>query len=245
MIIDSEINLAGKIALITGASRGIGKVIAMALAERGASVCLTARSKKDLDSVARQINDSGGKAVSFPADVSNESDIQALFKFFSSNFSNLDILINNAGAGIFNNIEDLSSEDFDRVFDINVKSMFIISKEALKFMVPKKSGYIINIASVQGFRAYKKCSLYASSKHAVMGLTKALAVETLDKNIRVSAILPGGVDTDFIDGIRPDLERSQLIMPEDIAKTVLYFLSISGRAMVDQIYIRRSSSTPF
>ena len=245
MIIDLEVNLTGKTALVTGASRGIGKMIAMALAERGASVCLTARNKENLESVAGQINNNGGKAVSIPADLSKENEIYTMFKLFSENFSNLDILINNAGAGIFKGIEELSSEDFDKTFDINVKSMFLICKEALRLMVPKKNGYIINISSVQGFRAYKKCSIYAASKHAVMGLTKALAVETHDKNIKVSAILPGGVDTDFIDAIRPDLERSILIRPEDIARTVLYFLSISNMAMVDEIYIRRSGSTPF
>ena len=117
--------------------------------------------------------------------------------------------------------------------------------QALELMVPAKSGHIINISSVQGIRAYKNHSLYAASKHAVMGLTKAIAVETQDNNIRVSAILPGGVDTEFIDNARPDIDKTKLIRTEDIDKTVLYLLSLSPQAMVDEIYIRRSNSSPF
>jgi 3-oxoacyl-[acyl-carrier protein] reductase len=245
MIVDLDINLTGKTALITGAGGGIGKIIAIALAERGASVYLTSRNSEKLASVIRQITEQGGKAFSLPADLGNENEIFLLFKEFYASSSNLDILINGAGVGIFGNIEELNSGDFNRTFDINVKSMFLVCKEALKLMATQNSGYIINIASVQGFRAYKKSSLYSASKHAVMGLTKALAIETQEKNIRVSAILPGGVDTDFIDSVRPDLEKSGLIKPEDIAKTVLYLLSISDRAMVDEIYIRRSNAAPF
>jgi 3-oxoacyl-[acyl-carrier protein] reductase len=157
----------------------------------------------------------------------------------------LDILINNAAIGIFKDIEDLSTEDYDDIFDVNVKSVFLTCKEALKMMVPRKSGYIINISSIQGVKAYKQQSVYAASKHAVMGLTKAIAVEKQSDNIRVSAILPGGVDTDFISQARPDLDRSILIRPQDIAKTVLYLLSLSPQAMVDEICIRRTGAAPF
>lgn len=245
MIVDMDIDLSGKTALVTGASRGIGKAIAMALAERGAFVCLTARDAKKLDSLVKEIEKKGGKAFYITADVTIESDIEALFEKFASKTKKIDILINNAGSGIVKDLVDIESEDYDRVFDLNVKSMFLICKKALEFMIPEKSGHIINISSVQGIKAYKKNSLYAASKHAVMGLTKAIAVETQENNIRVSVILPGGVDTDFIDMVRPDLDRKQLIRPEDIAKTVLYFLILSPQAMVDEIYIRRSNSTPF
>jgi len=245
MIVDMDIDLSDKTALVTGASRGIGKAIAMALAERGAFVCLTARDVKKLNSVVKEIEKKGGKAFYISTDVTKESDIEALFEKVASKTKKIDILINNAGSDIVKDLVDLESKDYDRVFDLNVKSMFLICQKALELMIPEKSGHIINISSVQGIKAYKKHSLYAASKHAVMGLTKAIAVETQENNIRVSVILPGGVDTDFIKIVRPDLDRKILIRPEDIAKTVLYFLILSPQAMVDEIYIRRSNSTPF
>jgi NADP-dependent 3-hydroxy acid dehydrogenase YdfG len=245
MIVETDVNLDGKTALVTGASRGIGKCIAMALAERGAKVFLTARDVEKLSLAQKEIADNGGKAFYIPADLSMETEINSLFSEFSSMSKNLDILINNAGIGVFKGFDELDSKDFDRIFDINVKSMFLMCKKAMELMIPEKSGHIINISSVQGIKAYKKHSLYTASKHAVMGLTKALAVDTQEYNIRVSVILPGGVDTDLIGDARPDLDRSKLIRPEDIARTVLYFLSLSQEAMVDEVYIRRSGSTPF
>ncbi len=244
-MIDMDVNLDGKIAIVTGASRGIGKSIALALAERGALVCVTARNAEKLDSVVKEIKDKGGKAFYVGADLSKETDINLLFQEFKVKAEKVDILINNAGIGIFKDFEDLNSTDYDRMFDLNVKGMFLICRKALEMMIPVKSGHIINISSVQGIKAYKKHSLYTASKHAVMGLTKALSVETQEYNIRVSVILPGGVDTDLIDSVRPDLDRTKLIRPEDISKTVLYFLSLSPQAMVDQVYIRRSGSAPF
>lgn len=238
-------NLKNKIALVTGASRGIGKSISLALAGAGATVVLSARSVDKLKEVEAEIEKDGGKAEVLPVDLSKTDDIISLFKDIKDKFKRLDILINNAAIGIFGDMADLAIEDLDRTFDVNVKSIFTTSKQALGLMIPKKSGYIINISSVQGVKAYKQQSIYAASKHAVMGMSKALAAEVQEHNIRISVILPGGVDTDLISDARPDLDRSILIRPEDIASTVLYLLSLSDRAMVDQVVVRRFTSTPF
>ena len=112
-------------------------------------------------------------------------------------------------------------------------------------MIPKKSGTIINISSVVGFKGYPNQAAYTASKHALLGLTKSLAVEAQEHGIRVSAILPGGVDTEMVAKARPDLDPKILLEPEDIAHTVLFLLSLSDRAAIDQIYIRRRSSKPF
>ena len=112
-------------------------------------------------------------------------------------------------------------------------------------MVARKSGYIINIASVVGLKGYPNQAAYTASKHGVMGLTKTLAIEAQEHGIKVSAILPGGVDTALVRNARPDLDPSVLLQPEDIAATVMYLLNLPPRAAVDQIYIRRSTSTPF
>jgi 3-oxoacyl-[acyl-carrier protein] reductase len=243
-MIDNQ-NLKGKIALVTGASRGIGKAISIALAGAGATVVLSARTVEKLKELKAEIEKGGGKAEVLPVDLSKTSDIISLFKDIKDKFGRLDILINNAAIGIFGDMVDLTTEDLDKTFDINVKSIFTASKQALELMIPQKSGYIINISSVQGVKAYKQQSIYAASKHAVMGMSKALAAEVQEHNIRISAILPGGVDTDLISDARPDLDRSILIKPEDIARTVLYLLSLSDRAMVDQVMVRRFTSTPF
>ncbi len=238
-------NLKGKIALVTGASRGIGKAISIALAGAGAEVILSARTVEKLQAVKAEIEKGGGKAEVLPVDLSKTGDIISLFKDIKDKFGRLDVLVNNAAIGIFGDMVDLTTEDLDKTFEVNVKSIFTTSKQALELMIPQKSGYIINISSIQGVKAYRQQSIYAASKHAVMGMSKALAAEVQEHNIRVSAILPGGVDTELISDARPDLDRSILIKPKDIAQTVLYLLSLSGRAMVDQVVVRRFTSTPF
>jgi 3-oxoacyl-[acyl-carrier protein] reductase len=115
----------------------------------------------------------------------------------------------------------------------------------MKLMIPRGRGYILNISSVVGFKGYANQAAYTASKHGIMGLTKVLAVEAQAHGIRASAILPGGVDTDLVRDARPDLDPKMLLRPEDIAQAVLYLLSLSDRAAVDQIYIRRLTSQPF
>jgi 3-oxoacyl-[acyl-carrier protein] reductase len=240
-----SLNLEGNIALVTGASRGIGRSIGIALADSGAHVVLSARSRNKLESVKEEISAHGGSATAAAADVSSEQEIIALFERIEEQFGGLDILVNNAGIGIWGTLVDFDMKDFDTLMNVNVRGMYLCCQRALKLMILKKKGYIINISSVVGFKGYPKQSAYTASKHAVMGVTKSLAVEAQEHNICVSAILPGGVDTDFIGEARPDLDRSVLMPPEDIAHTVLYLLSLSNRAWVDQIHVRRRNSTPF
>ena len=168
-----------------------------------------------------------------------------MFGVIDDKCGRIDILINNAGMGIFSHIVDCSSEDFDRVMAVNTGGTFLCSREALKRMIPQKSGYIINISSVLGVKAYVNQGAYTAAKHGVMGLTKTLALEGQPHGIRVSAVLPGGVNTEMIAESRPDLDASALLEPEDIADAVMYLLGLSEKASVDQIYIRRRNSSPF
>jgi 3-oxoacyl-[acyl-carrier protein] reductase len=237
--------LTGQVALVTGASRGIGRAIAHALAACGATVVLTARTAGQLERVRGEIADAGGSADAVAADLDDEDSVASVFDHIREQFGQLDILINNAGVGVFGPIRDFSAQDFERVLTTNVCGTFLCCREAMRLMVPQKRGYIMNIASVTGIKAYANQGAYSASKHAVMGLTKSLSLEAQPQGIRVSAILPGGVDTEMISDARPDLDRSTLMHPDDVAQTVLYLLSLSGRAAVDQIYIRRRTSTPF
>ena len=238
-------DLSGKVAIVTGAGRGIGRGISLALGRAGAAVVVAARSNEQIEAVAEEIRGSGGEALAVRTDLAREEDICALFKQTEDSLGRLDVLVNNAGVGVFGQVAEISSNDIDQATAVNVRGVLLCCREVMKRMIPAGSGYIINISSVVGFKGYPNQAAYTATKHAVMGLTKSLAVEAQEYGIRVSAILPGGVDTDLVRAARPDLDRSILMQPEDIAQAVMYLLSLSDRAAVDQIYIRRATSKPF
>jgi len=239
-------NLKDKIILVTGASRGIGKAISIAVAQSGAEVILTARDEEKLKQVKEEINHFKGKAVVIKADFSKENEVIQLFEQIKKKYQRLDVLINNAGVASFGSTEDFPIKEFDKIMNVNIRSVFLACQKAIKLMKEKNNGYIINISSLAGVKGYNEQCAYGISKHGVMGLTKSLAVELQEQNIRISAILPGGVHTDMIGDARPDLDLSVLIDPKEIAHTVLYLLSLwDTNAAVDQICIRRSNGEPF
>ncbi len=237
--------MKGQVGIVTGAGRGIGRAIALALAGRGAHVIPAARTVEQIDSLAEQITAEGGLATPVPTDITDEPSVLGLFEEVRRDLGKLDVLVNNAGLGIYGEVMDFDVEDFDRVMAVNLRGTFLCSREAMRMMTLRKSGYIINISSVVGLKGYPNQAAYTASKHGVVGLTKSLAVEAQEHGVRVSAILPGGVDTDLVGRARPDLDRSVLMQPEDIAQAVLFLLSLSDRCAIDQIYIRRRTSSPF
>jgi 3-oxoacyl-[acyl-carrier protein] reductase len=234
-----------QVALVTGAGRGIGRAVAVALAEAGARVVAAARTASEIESLACEQTAAGRDVRAIVADIGSEDSILALFKQIEQHYGSLDILVNNAGIGIYGPVAEFGSADFDRLMNVNVRGPFLCSREALKLMMPRRSGYIINVSSVVGFKGYVNQGAYSASKHAIMGLTKVLALEAQKHGMRVSVISPGGVDTGLVGNARPDLKREELLRPEDIAGTVLYLLSLSDRAAIDEIYIRRRNSAPF
>jgi len=240
-----EPRLEGKVALVTGGGRGIGRAIGKALGAAGARVVVTARTQAAIDGVAQEIVDAGGAAAAMAMDLADESSVRPVFAAVRERFGRLDVLVNNAGIGLYGPVKDVPLEDLDRMVGVNLRGTFLCCQEAMRIMAPQKSGYIINISSVVGFKGYPKQAGYTATKHAVMGLTKSLAVEAQEHGIRTSAILPGGVDTAMVREARPDLDPAILLQPEDVAQAVLYLLSLSDRAAVDEIYIRRRTSQPF
>ena len=240
-----QVNLSGKTAIVTGAGRGIGRAIARSLAHHGATVIAAARTESQIKAVADEINQSGGIAYSYPFDLADESEILSLFTFLEKKADKLDILVNNAGTGLFGQMHEFSTEDLQILLDVNIRGTYLCCREGLRRMIPNKSGYIINISSVVGFKGYPNQSAYTASKHAVVGMTKSLAVEAQPHNIRASLIHPGDVDTDLVRSARPDLDPAILIQPQDIADTVMYLLSLSEQCAVDEIYIRRLGGKPF
>lgn len=238
-------DLKDQVALVTGAGRGIGRAVAMALARCGAKVALAARSAGQLAEAADAIRAAGGRAMEQVLDIADESQVVQAFARVRDELGRLDVLVNNAGLGIFGPTAEFAASSLDAVIQTNVRGTFLCCREALKLMLPAKRGYIINIASVVGIKGYPRQAAYTASKHAVMGLTKSLAAEVSGQGVRVSAILPGGVDTGMVGDARPDLKREELLHVDDVAQSVLYLLSLSDRAAVDQIYLRRRNSAPF
>ena len=231
--------------MVTGASRGIGRAISIALAQEAATVVLAARSIQKLQETADQVTKAGGKAEIVVTELTKEESIKNLVKVTSEKFSRLDILVNNAGVTHSAKLEETTTEDWERCMQVNVRAPFILCREALGLLKKSQAGYIINIASVVGVKGYPLQSAYTSSKHALRGMTISLAEELKGSNIRVHLLCPGGVDTELVQKVRPDIKRDELMQPEEIAELVLYLVTHKGNAVIDELHIRRATSTPW
>jgi len=237
--------LASKVAIVTGASRGIGRAISVALAQEAATVVLAARSIEKLQETADKVTEAGGKAEIVVTELTEEESIKNLVKITGEKFSQLDILVNNAGVTHSARLEQTTTEDWERCMQINARAPFILCREALELLRKSQAGYIINIASVVGVKGYPLQSAYTSSKHALRGMTISLAEELKGSNIRVHLLCPGGVDTELVQKVRPDIKKDELMQPEEIAELVLYLVTHKGNAVIDELHIRRATSTPW
>jgi len=237
--------LAGKVAIVTGASRGIGRAISVALGQESATVVLAARSIQDLQKTAEQVTKAGGQARIILVELTEEDSIRNLVKVTGEKLGRLDILVNNAGVTHSAQLEQTSTEDWQRCISINARAPFILCREALPLLKKSEFARIVNIASVVGVKGYPLQSAYTASKHALRGMTMSLAEELRGSNIRVHLLCPGGVDTDMVDRVRPDIAKDELIKPQEIAELVLYLLTHKGNAVVDELRIRRATSSPW
>jgi len=237
--------LEGKVAVVTGAGRGIGRSIALSLARSGAKVSLAARTEAEIKAVQSEIESFGGSSASFPTDVSREADVISLVRNTVERFGRLDILINNAAIGIFKPLAETATEEWDLIMAVNARGPFILCREAIPYLKKQKMSFIININSVVGVKGYVNQAAYTASKHAVMGMTKTMAKEVQKDGIRVHVICPGGVDTQMAGQARPDLDKSILMKPEEMADIVLFLVTRQGKAVIDEIHVRRETATPW
>jgi len=235
------LSLENRVALVTGAGRGIGRAIAHELARRGAAVVVNDRSGEGV--VCSEIQEFGGKANCFKADVSDFSDAQKLVKFTLDTFGDLHILVNNAGITRDGLILTMSEQDWDSVIAVNLKGTFNCSKAAVKHMVRKRYGRIISIASVAGQMGNPGQTNYSSSKAGQIGFTKSLAREVASRNITVNAIAPGFVDTTILDAMSPETLEAMLKMvplarkgkPEEIAYAAAFLASDEAAYITGQV----------
>lgn len=237
--------LEGRVAIVTGAGRGIGRAIAMALAGHGAQLALAARREADLQAVRAEIETAGGQAACIPTDVSREPEVVRLVQETVARFGRLDMVVNNAGLGIFGPLAEMTAEQWDSVMAVNVRGPFLLCREAIPYLRQQPQSFIVNISSVVGIKGYANQAAYSASKHALMGMSSALAKEVQEDGIRVHAICPGGVDTPMVRQARPDLDPAVLMKPEEIAELVLFLVTRQGNAVVDQIHVRRAASAPW
>jgi len=214
-------SLEGKVAIVTGASKGIGKAIAVDLADAGAKVVLAARSLNVVEQAAVDIRATGAEAIAVPTDVTDVTAVKNLIHTTVDTYQNIDILINNAGNGIFGTVDEFDPADWDSVVNSNMKGVFLCVKYALPHLLANGGGQIINVLSVAAKVAFPASSAYCAAKAGALALTKVIATEVRDKNIRVTAILPGSVETPFWDDIpqHPDFEK--MLKPEHVSNVVL------------------------
>lgn len=237
--------LDGKVAIVTGGSRGIGRAIGIALAGEGASLVLAARSQAGLDEAAEQVRKSGGRAETVVTELSDEGSIRNLVRVTQKRFGGLDILVNNAGITHSAKFRETRTEDLDRCWAINARAPFILCREALPLLLEAPAGFIVNVSSVVGVKGYPLQSAYTASKHALRGMTMSLAEELRGTNIRVHVVCPGAVDTGMVGNVRPDIKTADLIGPDEVAELVLYLVTRTGNAVVDELHIRRAAAAPW
>jgi 3-oxoacyl-[acyl-carrier protein] reductase len=233
-------NLEGKVAVVTGGTRGIGRGIAEALARGGANVSISARKAEEIEKAVNQLNAlRGGRVVGFTCDVRDYSSVKSFFVQTVSKLGGVDVLINNAGIGIFQSVEEMSPEDFRSILETNVFGVFHCCHEGIPLMKQRGGGYIINISSLAGTNAHPLMAAYNASKFGLNGFSEALMQEVRHDGIKVSYIMPGSVNTEF-GGDTPDNNKSWQLQPADIARVVLDLLHHDERSLPSRVEIRPS-----
>src|ERR1700691_627316 len=230
--------LTGKVAIVTGGTRGIGRAIAERLLREGASVAVCSRLHANVQAFLRDLDPGAdGRLMAETADVSSLEDVRRFFSSVQARFGGPDILINNAGIGVFKCVADLTPQEWRRTIDLNLSGVYYCSHEALPRMKPRGAGCIVNIASLAGKSAFAGGAAYNASKFGLNGFSEAMMLDHRYDNVRVSYIMPGSVDTDFSKraGTAP-----WKIQPEDIAEVVSMLLHMPARTLVSRVEIRPS-----
>jgi NADP-dependent 3-hydroxy acid dehydrogenase YdfG len=227
--------LKGSVAIVTGAGRGIGRAISRSLSAEGAVVVLAARSKNEIDAVAAECSAQGPDALAVQTDLTRPGDIRNLIETAVKTFGKVDILVNNAGIGFFKPVVDLSVEEFDAMWNVNMRGAFLAIKQVIPLMEQSGGGSIVNIGSLAGKNSVKNGAGYAATKWALRGFASSLMLEVREKNVRIVTIFPGSVDTTFSKSNR---SGRAITTPEDVAAAVIFAATVPSRSMVSEIDVR-------
>ncbi|MBC6936811.1 MAG: SDR family NAD(P)-dependent oxidoreductase [Chloroflexi bacterium] len=233
--------LENKVAVVTGASRGIGRASALALADEGAHVVVAARTADDLDSLAREIETRGVKALPVAGDLSQAADVNRLAEAAEGTFGRVDILVNNAGVGKFGTLAELSVEEYDWMMNANMRATFLCTKAFLPGMLEREEGWVVFVGSVAGLNGLPNETVYCASKHAQYGFARALDHETRPHNVKVTYLAPGGVDTYFAFGTgrtEGDPKLKEYLDSEDVAQALIFAVTQPPKSRVFLIGMR-------
>ncbi len=220
------INLTNRVALVTGAGRGIGREIALEYGKLGADLVLVSRTKTEIERVSKACIDRFNvKSIAIEADISIEDEVFKVFRGLKDNFSKIDILVNNASIYLKKDILNISVKEWDDIISVNLRGMFLCCREALRIMIPRNYGKIINISSESGTKGFALESAYNTSKFGQLGLTKSLANELKGYNININAILPSATNTKLFREAYPEVDTQNILQPSDIAKIAVFLAS--------------------
>lgn len=233
------------VAIITGASRGIGRHVALALAKEGFNLSLVATSLDHLKAIQKELGSYNIKTLPVAVDLEDDAAPAFIISKTVAHFGGFDVLVNNAGIALNRPMLESSVADWQSIFNVNVKASYFLCQKAIPYLKEAELPVIINMGSVVDHKGYPNQSLYASSKHAVAGFTSALAKEVQDLGIRVHLISPGGVNTEMVAKVRPDINTEDLIQAEEIADLVVFLCTYKGKGTIDRISIRRFNSLAF
>lgn len=236
-------NLEGAVAVITGGGGGIGRATAVKLAESGMAVVLLGGN--NLEKLAETAKAVGTTVLTIPGDLTDLDFLRQSVVQIVDTFGGIDVLVNNAGVAMSCPFPDITEAQYDSIMEINLKVPFFLTQYVLPHLKRSKRASVINISSVVGHVGYPLQSAYTASKHGILGFSKSLASECYQDGVRVHVISPGGVYTDMVKVARPDLTGEGMIVPEEIAEIIHFFLSNRGNAVVDEILVHRVNKEPF
>ncbi len=230
-----------KVALLSGASRGIGRALALRLAREGYAVVLLARQMQELSQLAEEIDAAGGKSLPIAVDIADEQQVEAAVQQAVETLGRIDAVINNAGVGVFKNADAISHDEWAQVMDVNVKGTFLLTKAALPHLLAGGSGHVVGIASDVSKRTFAGGSLYTASKYAQHAYFESLRREVRSKGVKVSVIYPGLVDTHFHRSTEGDPAQAEFLKPADIADAVAYVLNAPAHVLIDELMLHPMS----
>lgn len=231
--------MSSKVALVTGASKGIGRATALQLAQSGLKVVATARNLKELESLAKEIAANGGECLVYPADLTIEDDLESLLDVVHSAGLQIDLLIHSAGSAKVGRIEDMNLKDWQKVLDINLTTPFLLTQKSLPLF--NDGGHIIFINSVAGRQAFSEWSAYCAAKHGLRALAEVLRQEISGRKIKVSTVYPASVDTALHNSLPYDWDRSKMLSPEVVARAILTCYEQSGDVVIKNLEIENTA----